>query len=292
MSHTNGTAKMAKETVAILGGRGMLGTDLADICRQQGFTVKVFDLPEFDITDSQQLKQAVSAADAIVNCAAYTDVDGAESETERAHQVNAEAVGRLGALAKDAGKWVLHISTDFVFDGRSDKPYVETDLVSPVNEYGKSKLAGERLLEESGCKYCILRVEWTYGLHGNNFVTKIIQRAKNDKTVKVVDDQVGSPTATTEVANVICKLLSKEPEGIFHFASAGYVTRYEMAKFIFDKLSFDVNLLPCKTGDFVTIAERPLNSRFDCSKIKAFLDEQIEPWQGPLERFLQETGQL
>jgi len=279
-------------TIAILGGRGMLGTDLAAICRQHGFGVKVFDLPDFDIRNSRQLKQAVDGADAIVNCAAYTNVDGAESEAELAHQVNAEAVGRLGAIAKDAEKWVLHISTDFVFDGRLSTPYVETDIHNPISVYGKSKLEGEKLLGESGCRHCILRIEWTYGLHGGNFVTKIIRRAKADNTLKVVDDQVGSPTATTEVAKVICKLLTEKPEGIFHFASAGYVSRYEMAKFIFDKLSFDVNLLPCKTGDFVTAAERPRNSRFDCNKIKALLSKPIEPWQGPLESFLQEIKQL
>ena len=134
------------------------------------------------------------------------------------------------------------------------------------------------------------RIEWTYGSAGNNFISKIIQRAKTDtdKALEVVDDQIGSPTATTEVAKVICRLLPKRPEGIFHFASAGYVSRYEMAKFIFDKLSMDVNLLPCKTADFASAAARPLNSRFDCSKIKALLDDPIEPWQGPLERFLRQ----
>jgi dTDP-4-dehydrorhamnose reductase len=274
--------------IAILGGMGMLGTDLADTCKRYGLDVKVFDLPEFDIRNSQQLKQAVGEVDIIVNCAAYTNVDGAESEAEMAYQVNAEAVGRLGAIAKDADKWLLHISTDFVFDGRLDRPYVETDPPNPVNKYGKTKLAGEQLLGESGCRHCILRVEWTYGVHGDNFVKKIIQRANTDRTLKVVDDQVGSPTATTEVARVICKLLSKKSEGIFHFASDGFVSRYEMAKFIFDKLSMDVNLLPCKTGDFVSAAERPLNSRFDCSKIKNLLDEQIEPWQVPLEHFLRQ----
>jgi dTDP-4-dehydrorhamnose reductase len=274
--------------IAILGGMGMLGTDLADTCKQHGLDVKVFDLPEFDIRNSQQLKQAVGAADIIVNCAAYTNVDGAESEAELAYQVNAEAVGRLGAIAKDADKWILHVSTDFVFDGRLNRPYTETDPSDPVNKYGKTKLAGEQLLGESGCRHCIIRLEWTYGFAGNNFVTKIIRRAKADKTLSVVDDQVGSPTATTEVAEVICKLLPKKPDGIFHFASAGYVSRYEMAKFIFDKLSLDVNLLPCKTSDFTSAAERPLNSRFDCSKIKNLLDEQIEPWQVPLEHFLRQ----
>ncbi len=272
--------------IAILGGEGMLGTDLANICRQQGFDVKVFDLPEFDITDSQRLKQAVGAAETVVNCAAYTDVDGAESEAELAYQVNAEAVGCLGAIAKELNKWVLHISTDFVFDGRLARPYVETDTPNPINTYGKTKLAGEQLLSQSGCRYCIVRVEWTYGSAGNNFVTKIIQRAKANKTLKVVDDQVGSPTATTEAAKVIAKLVSERPEGIFHFAGAGYVSRYEMAKFIFDELEIDVNLLSCKTGEFQSPAARPLNSRFDCSKISVLLDEPIKPWQGPLENFL------
>jgi len=277
---------MAKDTVAILGGRGMLGTDLAVICKQQGFVVKVFDLPEFDITDSQQLKKAVDADLVIVNCAAYTDVDGAESEAELAYRTNAEAVGRLGALAHDADKWVLHISTDFVFDGKLQRPYVETDPPNPVNTYGRTKLAGEQLLIKSHCRYCIIRVEWTYGSAGNNFVTKLIQRAKANKTLKVVDDQVGSPTATTEIAEVICKLLPKMPQGLFHFANSGCVNRYEMAKFIFDKLSMDVELIPCKTSDFPSAANRPLNSRFNCNKIQALLDEPIEPWQRPLENFL------
>jgi dTDP-4-dehydrorhamnose reductase len=274
--------------IAILGGRGMLGTDLTKICRQEGFDVKVFDLPEFDITNSRQLKEAVDAAKTIVNCAAYTNVDGAESEAELAYQVNSEAVGRLGALVKEANAWLLHISTDFVFDGRLDRPYVETDPPNPINEYGKTKLAGEQLLGHSGCHHCIIRIEWTYGAAGNNFVTKLIQRAKTDKVLKVVDDQIGSPTATIEVAKLICELLRIKPAGVFHFTSGGYVSRYEMAKFIFDNLSIDVTLLPCKTSDYVSAAARPLNSRFDCSKIEALLDEPIEPWQVPLERFLRQ----
>ncbi|MGB2866722.1 MAG: dTDP-4-dehydrorhamnose reductase [Sedimentisphaerales bacterium] len=275
--------------IAVLGGRGMLGSDLTKVCRQQGFDPVVLDLPEFDITNADHVQQAVAGAEIIVNCAAYTNVDGAESQTELAYRVNAEAVGQLGAIVRKAGKWVLHISTDFVFDGCADKPYIETDHPNPINAYGKTKLAGEQLLARSGCEYCIVRVEWTYGLAGNNFVTKLIQRAKSQDTLKVVDDQKGSPTATIQVAKVICKLLQKKTEGMFHFASAGYVTRYGMAEFILDRLSLDVNLLPCKTSDFSSPATRPLNSRFDCSKIMRLLDEPIEHWQAPLELFL---GQL
>jgi dTDP-4-dehydrorhamnose reductase len=272
--------------IAILGGRGMLGSDLVSACEQQGLEPIVYDLPEFDITDTDHLKQAVAAADIVVNCAAYTNVDGAESQAELAYRVNAEAVGRLGTFVHEAGKWILHISTDFVFDGCSDKPYVETDHPNPINTYGKTKLAGETLLAQSGCKYCIVRVEWTYGLAGDNFITKLIQRGKSQNTLKVVDDQIGSPTATTEAAKIICKLLRKKPEGIYHFASVGYISRYGMAGFILDKLSMDVNLMPCKTSDFSSPAIRPLNSRFNCSKIRALVDEPIKPWQAPLELFL------
>jgi dTDP-4-dehydrorhamnose reductase len=272
--------------IAVLGGRGMLGSDLVKICREQGMNPNVYDLPEFDITDAAQIQQAVADADMIVNCAAYTNVDGAESQAELAYRVNAEAVGRLGAIARQAGKWVLHISTDFVFDGSGDKSYVETDLPNPINTYGKTKLAGEQLLAGSGCEYCMVRVQWTYGSAGNNFVTKLIRRAKSQQTLKVVDDQTGSPTSTIEAAKAICELLQKKPEGIYHFASSGYVTRYGMAQFILDKLSMDVELLPCKTSDFPSPATRPLNSRFDCSKIKRLLDEPIEHWQTPLELFL------
>jgi dTDP-4-dehydrorhamnose reductase len=277
---------MAKETIAILGGRGMLGTDLAKTCEKRGFRVRVLDLPQFDITNAKQLEEAVDSADAVINCAAYTNVDAAESEPDLAYQVNAAAVGRLGELAGQADKWVLHISTDFVFDGQSDTSYTEADAANPINEYGRTKLAGEQLLAETGCNHCIVRMKWTYGSAGDNFPAKLLARAKSGRDLKVVDDQIGSPTATTEAAEAICDLLNKRVQGLFHFAADGYVSRYEMAKFMFDRLSRDVNLLPCKTSDLAAPARRPLNSRFDCSKIKALLDNPVKPWQVPLERFI------
>jgi dTDP-4-dehydrorhamnose reductase len=272
--------------IVILGGRGMLGTDLVKAFNEQKIYVQVFDLPEFDITNFIQLKETIKKADIIINCAAYTNVDGAEKEKELAYKVNAEAVGRIGEIARDNNAWVLHISTDFVFDGKQNRPYIENDIANPLSEYGMTKLAGEQLLAQSGCNYCIIRVEWTYGRAGNNFVSKLIQRARTNNTVNVVDDQVGSPTATTEVSNAICELIPKKPLGLFHFANSGYVSRYEMAEFIFDNLMLDVNLVRCKTSDYVTSAARPLNSRFDCTKITELLGRQIEPWQTVLERYL------
>jgi dTDP-4-dehydrorhamnose reductase len=278
---------MAKDRIAILGGKGMLGDSLALACQQHRIITTVLDLPEFDITNEKHLSNALKDVDAVINCAAYTNVEKAESESELVYKVNAEAAGMLGLAAKNAGVWVLHISTDFVFDGKSERPYVETDTPNPINIYGASKLAGEELLVESRCRHCIMRVEWTYGLAGDNFVAKMIKRAKAGENLKVVDDQIGSPTATTEIAGVICKLLPKKPQGLFHFANTGYASRFEVAKFIFDKLDMSVNLSSCKTADFPTAAARPLNSRFNCSKIRALLGEPIEPWQVPLERFLE-----
>jgi dTDP-4-dehydrorhamnose reductase len=270
----------------ILGGKGMLGTDVAAECRSRNINYEVFDLPEFDITNERQLLSVIHNAGIIVNCAAYTNVDKAETESELAFRVNAEAVGVLAASARKSGAWVLHISTDFVFDGASDKPYTEKDIPHPINTYGRTKLAGERLLEENHCHYCVMRVEWTYGLNGDNFIKKFLQRAKTNKEMKVVDDQFGSPTATTEAAKAICDLIGKKPKGIYHFAGKGYATRLDAARLIVQKLNLDVKMIPCKTSEFPSVAVRPLNSRFDCSKISMLLNNPIKPWQEPLGEFL------
>ena len=275
--------------IVLLGGRGMLGTDLERTLRHAGFGVEVFDLPDFDITDSKQLAGAAGRSDVIINCAAYTNVDGAESHAEAAYEVNAGAVGRLGDLAKGNDSYVVHISTDFVFDGRKSGPYAEQDAPNPLGVYGRTKYQGEELLEAGGCRHCIIRVQWTYGAAGNNFVSKMIELSKTRNQLKVIDDQIGSPTATTEVAGAVCELLSRDrpPEGLYHFAAAGQVSRYDQARFIFEKLGVDIDIKPCKTSDYASAAQRPLNSRFNCEKIQGLLSDPIRDWQGPLEEFLE-----
>ncbi len=279
---------MGSQVVALLGGRGMLGMDVAAACAQRGYEVRTYDLPDFDVTNPDHLRRAVETADVIINCAAYTNVDGAQSQSQLAHRVNGEAVGRLGQLAREGGKWVLHVSTDFVFDGGLDRPYSESDPPHPINEYGKSKRAGEVLLQQSGCSHCLVRLEWTFGRHGRNFITKLVERARTTKALNVVSDQVGSPTATAEVAQAFCDLVEQRVEGLFHFASAGYVSRYDMAAFVFDHLGLKMELQPCRTSDYPAPAARPLNSRFDCHKIEPLLRAPIAPWQRPLEHFLRE----
>lgn len=266
----------------------MLGTDVAGLCRDKGIEAEVLDLPEFDITNQQHLTNALKNTEIIVNCAAYTNVEKAESQEQLAYKVNAEAVGKLGEIAKKSGAWVLHISTDFVFDGTADKPYIETDEANPLSVYGKSKLAGEQELLQSSCECCIVRLEWTYGRAGNNFISKILSRANENDELTVVDDQVGSPTATTEVAKVMLNLVEKQYEGTYHFAMKDYASRYDVAKFILEKLNINVNLKRAKSCDFKTAAQRPLSSKFCCDKIAAVLDEPIKQWQQVLGEYLEQ----
>lgn len=280
---------MPIQSLTILGGRGMLGSDLAQAAQECGLTVRCFDLPQLDITDPQALEEAVEGADAVVNCAAFTDVEKAESQASLANQVNGYAVGRLGQIAKEAGLPVLHISTDFVFDGTKDGPYTETDRPCPINVYGSSKLLGETLLAESGCRWCIVRVQWTYGRHGRNFITKITEAARQRSEVSVVDDQIGSPTHTLDAARILCRMLRQKdfPEGLFHLAAGGYVSRYNMTCCLFEQLGIQTPVRPCRTADFKTAARRPLNSRFDCTKLQTLLGVSIRSWQEMLNDYLE-----
>jgi dTDP-4-dehydrorhamnose reductase len=275
--------------ITILGGKGMLGSDLAEIAQQNQLAVQLYDLPEFDIRDEQQVRDVVSHSEVIINCASYTNVEKAESEVELANQINGYAVGRLGQIAGELGVPVLHISTDFIFDGTKQTPYDETDAANPLNVYGGSKLLGETLLSESGCQCCIVRVQWTYGKHGTNFITKITEAAEMRNVLNVVDDQIGSPIHTAEVAKALCEMLSLDsfPAGVYHLAANGYVSRYEMTRYLFERLGLTIEVNPCKTADFKTAAQRPLNSRFDCSKLETLLGRPIPTWQEMLNNYLE-----
>jgi dTDP-4-dehydrorhamnose reductase len=276
--------------VIVLGTRGMLGADLTECLRRRGIAAQGYDLPEFDITNAEQVEGVVGQAKQIINCAAYTNVEKAESEAELAFRVNGHAVGQLGRQAAKRNIPVLHISTDFVFDGMLDRPYAETDAANPLSVYGKSKYEGEKALSASGCRFCIVRMQWTYGKAGTNFVKKLLNAARVGKPLRVVDDQVGSPTATREAAEIVCRMIELPvfPEGIYHLAANGCVSRYEMARFVFDTLKMKVNLSPCKTSDFPSAARRPLNSRFNCGKLEKLLGTAMRPWRESLREYLEQ----
>lgn len=271
-------------------GNGMLGSEVVKAAKASGWQPVVYDYPEFDITDYTQLEELVKESDCIVNCSAYTNVDKAESEPEKCFAVNSDAPGKLGEFAAAEDKYVLHISTDFVFGDLTDQPQDEDSTPEPLSVYGASKLAGELKLLKSGCKCSIIRVEWSYGINGQNFISKIISLAEKHSSLKVVDDQTGAPTSTRDMANTIVAVLEKKLEGTFHFASSGYTTRFEVAKEIIDKLQLDCKLSPCSSDEFPTPAKRPKNSKFDCSKIENALGIKRPEWRDSLIKYLEEIS--
>ena len=273
-------------TLAVLGGRGMLGTDLALTAKAYGFNVRIFDLPEFNITNANHLAAALVDVDAAVNCAAFTNVDLAEDNPDLAHAVNATAVGTLGTLCKERGIHLTHISTDFVFDGEKSQAYNEDDCPNPINVYGATKLAGEHALLESEADPLIVRVEWSYGGNGTNFIIKLLERAAQSNEIKVVCDQTGAPTWTKDMAQSIIALIKKGSTGLYHFANKGYASRCDVAVFIAQTLNLTNTIIPCSSSEFPMKARRPKNSCFDTTRIQAALNEPIRSWQDALRDFL------
>jgi dTDP-4-dehydrorhamnose reductase len=274
--------------IALIGSKGMLGQDLQKNLRKRAVSFEGFDLPEFDVTNPQQIEKKLVDFDIIINSAAYTNVEKAESEPKTAYAVNSEAPGKLAEFARKNNQYLLHFSTDFVFNGCKETPYTEQDKTNPINIYGKSKLGGEEKIQNSRCEYCIIRIEWTYGQGGNNFVSKLLSKADNFGQINVVDDQVGSPTPTMLISQTICDLLEKKPKGLYHFACSGYASRYETAKFIAQQKDLNIEVKPCKTSDYPTAAERPLSSRFDCNKISRLLENEIPGWKKCLKTYLEQ----
>lgn len=276
--------------IGITGSNGMLGKDIACLLGSENkYNLFLFDLPEYDITDYNTIKKIIHSSDIIINCAAYTAVDKAEKEADKCHEVNSSAIKKLASAAAQIGRYVIHISTDFVFGDNSNTLLNELSRTNPLGIYGKSKLEGEYNLEKSGADYSIIRVQWTYGKYGNNFISKIIELSERINTLTVVDDQIGSPTSTLDIARAISCFIDKQPKGLFHFAAKGFVSRYETAKFIFETLNLNKNVVPCPSEKFPAPAKRPKNSRFDCSKIDKILDFERPRWDCSLDKFLKKN---
>ncbi len=277
------------KTISIIGGTGMLGADVNLQIPANAYKVCSYSSAQCNLKNSSDIEKLVANSDIIINCAAYTNVDKAESEKDICKQINASSVGILGDTVARHNKYLIHISTDFVFGNSDNTALDEESDTFPLNYYGESKLLGERFLRDSGCKYSIIRVQWTYGENGINFISKIIELANRFKELKIVNDQVGSPTWTRDIAKAILCFIKKRPEGTFHFASQGYVNRYETARFVFNELGIDRIVNPCSSSEFRSPAARPLNSRFDCSKIDKILEVKRPSWQESLSEFLQKV---
>lgn len=253
--------------VLLTGANGMLGQDLSPILEDVGAFVIETDTDNMDITDAELVENALTQVhpDFVIHCAAYTNVDKAEEEPEKADLINAKGTENIAKVCAKLDIPIVYISTDYVFDGTKTTPYTANDEPNPINVYGKTKLLGEEMVKKHCEKYYIARTSWLYGHYGKNFVETMISMAKNEE-IKVVDDQIGCPTWTVELANGILKLLSM-PYGTYHVCGSGETSWYGFAKEIYKQMNLNVNLKPCTTEEFSRPAKRPHHSVMDNKKI-------------------------
>jgi dTDP-4-dehydrorhamnose reductase len=284
--------------IVLFGSNGQLGWEFERSLPALGDVISL-DHEKLDLCDLDAVQRflAQSKPDLIVNASAYTDVDKAEREPELAMKVNALAPGVMAEASRLWRAVLVHFSTDYVFDGRTDHPYTETDPTNPINMYGKSKLMGEENIKQAGDSFLILRTSWVYSLRGNSFVNKVLGWARKNNTLKIVEDQVGNPTWSRMLAEITSLLLAQnrenlydrihEQSGIYHAAGGGYTSRYDWARQILacDPHSSEQTaqtIVPGHSEDFPTPANRPLFSALDCSHFENTFGLQLPPWSSTL----------
>lgn len=286
---------MKRKKIIITGAYGQLGSECRKIM-SAAYDVYPFSKKELDIRDMDRVNSVVGdiRPHVILNCAAYTDVDGAESNKDIAEEVNVKGVANLAKVASNYGAKIIHISTDYVFDGRKEIPkaYTEYDQPSPISVYGDTKLEGEEQVRNICHNYIILRTGWVYGLHGKNFPKTILKLSlKKDTPLKVVDDQYGSPTWAKSIALQIQVMIKNELTGIYHATSEGYCSWYEFAKFLLEAIGIKKEVIPCSSEEFKRPAKRPKNSILENYQLK-FRSLNIMPfWKYAFLAFLREEGE-
>lgn len=270
--------------ILVVGAKGMLGSDLLALLGERGRGV---DLPEIDITDILSVQRVLTSLkpSVVVNCAAYTDVDDCEDNSDIAMQVNAEGVAFLAMISREIGATLVQISTDYVFDGSKGSPYREDDLPRPLNVYGESKLAGE-LNVDVNPDNLVVRTQWLYGQQGKNFVETMLRLAQEKDQVSVVNDQIGAPTWTVDLAKGIIALIDAGCRGTYHVANSGSTSWHGFAQTIFSEAGLAVQVAPMTTGQLNRPARRPLHSTLDCGKLTADTGLTLQPWQDALRTYL------
>ncbi len=278
--------------ILVTGSNGQLGNELQLVVEVKDKVNNYFftDVEELDITNKSEVSQFLHAndIDVVVNCAAYTNVDKAEDESEIADLINHIGVKNLAEACKDKDGFLIHISTDYVFDGTKNTPYTETDETKPLGVYGETKLRGENAIISSGCEYVIIRTSWLYSSFGNNFL-KTMQRLTAEKeSIKVVFDQVGTPTYAGDLANVIYTIIQRDEADIknqiYHFSNEGVCSWYDFAVAINEAYGHNCNIKPCHSNEFPSKVRRPSYSVLDKTKIKNELGVEIQYWHDSLYR--------
>jgi dTDP-4-dehydrorhamnose reductase len=273
----------------VVGAAGMLGRDLVPAAERAGHDVAGVDLPEIDITDAPMTERVVREhePDVVINCAAITDVDGAEENEPVAARVNGDGAGNLAVAARLADARILYLSTDYVFDGEKREPYVESDRPGPRTAYGRTKLAGEQVTAEGNPDHVIARTAWLFGAHGKNFVDTMLRLGGDLGELKVVHDQIGCPTWTVHLSEALLALVARDETGVFHTAGGGTCSWYEFAVEIFRRAGMDdVSVTPVTTEEFPRPAPRPAWSVLASERGAPRLPD----WREGLGAYLNETA--
>jgi len=274
--------------VYVTGVKGQLGYDVCRLLSQQGIENLGVDLCDVDITDEKAIKESIRNyhPDAVVHCAAYTAVDKAEQNAETAYRINVEGTRYIAEACREIDAKMMYFSTDYVFDGKGEKPWNEEDKPNPISVYGKTKWEGEEAVRKNLSRYYILRISWVFGRNGHNFIETMLKLAETHKELTVVDDQFGSPTFTEDLAPVICAMIKTEQYGTYHCTNDGICSWYEFAKAIFAKSGLDVHVIPVTTAEYKASAARPLNSRMDKTKLIKAGFGPLPTWEDALDRYL------
>ncbi len=274
--------------VLVFGARGMLGKDLVPALAVK-HQVLARDIEDLNIADQQRVQKEIETLrpQVVVNAAAYTNVDGCESNRELAFSVNAEGARNIAAGCAASNAKMIHLSTDYVFDGTSPAPYREEDSPNPLNVYGASKLQGERQIREVLENHLIIRTAWLYGHHGKNFVDTILRLAAQQEELRVVNDQRGAPTFTKDLSWAIEKLLEKEAKGILHITNSGSCTWFEFAHQILKEKNIDNgSIVPISSAALTRPAKRPANSVLDCHRFENLVGQKMRTWEEALKEYL------
>ena len=277
--------------VLVTGVKGQLGYDVVRELEKRGHTAVGVDIDEMDITDAAAVERVLTETqpEAVIHCSAFTAVDRAEDETELCRRVNVEGTENIAKICKKLDCKMLYLSTDYIFSGDGERPWEPDDEASPLNAYGQSKYDGELALKKYVEKYFIVRISWVFGINGNNFIKTMLRLGRENGAVKVVDDQIGSPTYTYDLSRLLLDMIESDRYGAYHATNEGLCSWYEFAKEIFRAAGMnDVSVTPVKSGEFPVKAKRPKNSRMSKEKLVANGFTLLPAWQDAVARYMKE----
>lgn len=274
--------------ILLTGTTGQLGHDVLDEINLRGHSPIVLTRDELNLASTCNIKNTIIShnPDSIIHCAAYTKVDLAEDNRSICQTINSLAVKEIALAAKELNIPLIYLSTDYIFDGNKSSPYEEDDIANPINIYGKTKYEGELYVKDILDKYFIVRISWVFGKNGNNFVKSMLKLSKEKKELSIVDDQIGSPTYTKDLAPLLIDMIESDKYGVYHATNEGFCSWYEFAKETFRYTNLNISLNPIKTSQYPTKAKRPLNSKLSKSRLSKSGFKPLRHWKEALHDYV------